>query len=142
MKFSDRRAPAALPTEDERVHRHKHLGPTLHGRPASNRCDGSGVLGNKSELVTDLVLAETICVLASFYKEPRVQIADAVRSLLALHNIVTVDPALLLSAVEVYEADRLDFAEAFRHRRLPASHDLTHYRRPLSMRILTLETRV
>jgi predicted nucleic acid-binding protein len=28
-------------------------------------------------------------------------------------SVITVDPALLLRAVEVYELDRLDFAEAY-----------------------------
>jgi predicted nucleic acid-binding protein len=35
------------------------------------------------------------------------------RSLLALSSVVTVDAAVLLRAVEVYETDRLDFAEAY-----------------------------
>ena len=35
------------------------------------------------------------------------------RALLALRSVVTVDPALLLRALEVYEVDRLDFAEAY-----------------------------
>ena len=64
-------------------------------------------------LLTDLVVAETLYVLESFYEAPRVQIAEAVRSLIAFDSIVTVDPALLLRAIEVYEIDRLDFAEAY-----------------------------
>ena len=35
------------------------------------------------------------------------------RSLLAFDSIVCVDPALLLRAIEVYETDRIDFAEAY-----------------------------
>ena len=35
------------------------------------------------------------------------------RSLVAFDSIVCVDPALLLRAVEVYETDRIDFAEAY-----------------------------
>jgi predicted nucleic acid-binding protein len=35
------------------------------------------------------------------------------RSLVALGSIITVDPALLLRAIEVYETDRLDFAGAY-----------------------------
>ena len=74
----------------------------------------TAVLANEPELLlADLVVAETVYVLESFYKAPRVQIADAIRSLLAHHNIITVDPALLLRAVEVYEVDHLDFAEAY-----------------------------
>jgi predicted nucleic acid-binding protein len=64
-------------------------------------------------LLTDLVAAETVYVLESFYETPRDQVGEAVRSLVAFDSIVCVDPALLLRAVEVYETDRIDFAEAY-----------------------------
>ncbi len=64
-------------------------------------------------LVTDLVVAETVYVLESFYETPRDQVAEAIRSLMAFHSVLCVDPALLLRAVEVYETDRLDFGEAY-----------------------------
>jgi predicted nucleic acid-binding protein len=64
-------------------------------------------------LLTDLVAAETVYVLESFYAAPREQVGEAVRSLVAFDSIVCVDPALLLRAVEVYETDRIDFAEAY-----------------------------
>jgi predicted nucleic acid-binding protein len=64
-------------------------------------------------LLTDLVAAETVYVLESFYAAPRDQVGEAVRSLVAFDSIVCVDPALLLRAVEVYETDRIDFAEAY-----------------------------
>jgi predicted nucleic-acid-binding protein len=43
---------------------------------------------------------------------PREQIATTIRSLLAFDSISVVDRDVLLRAVEVYEIDRLDFAEA------------------------------
>jgi predicted nucleic acid-binding protein len=64
-------------------------------------------------LLTDLVVAETVYVLESFYEAPRELVAEAVRALLAFRAIVTVDPAVLLRAVEIYEIERLDFAEAY-----------------------------
>lgn len=64
-------------------------------------------------LLTDLVVAETVYVLESFYEAPRSQVAEAVRSLLAFDSIVCVDPALLLRAIEIFEVDRLDFAESY-----------------------------
>lgn len=64
-------------------------------------------------LVTDLIAAETVYVLESFYEAPREEVAVAMRSLLAFESVVVVDPALLLRAIEVYETDRLDFAEAY-----------------------------
>jgi predicted nucleic-acid-binding protein len=44
---------------------------------------------------------------------PREQIATTIRSLLAFDSISVVDRDVLLRAVEVYEIDRLDFAEAY-----------------------------
>jgi predicted nucleic-acid-binding protein len=64
-------------------------------------------------LLTDLILAEAVYVLESFYQAPRGQVAEAMRSLIAFDSIVCVDPALLLRAIEVYETDRIDFAEAY-----------------------------
>jgi predicted nucleic acid-binding protein len=64
-------------------------------------------------LLVDLIVAETVYVLESFYESPRSQVAEAIRSLIAFDSIMCVDPALLLRAVEVYETDRLDFAEAY-----------------------------
>jgi predicted nucleic-acid-binding protein len=64
-------------------------------------------------LLTDIVGAETVFVLESYYRAPRASIAAAVRSLLALSSVSVVDSAVLLRAIEVYEVDRLDFAEAY-----------------------------
>lgn len=69
--------------------------------------------GERELLLTDLVVAGTVYVLESFYEAPRHQVAEAVRSLLAFESVVSVDPALLLRAVEVYETERIDFAEAY-----------------------------
>jgi predicted nucleic-acid-binding protein len=63
--------------------------------------------------LADLVTAETVYVLESFYEAPRGEVAQAVRSLIAFESIVCVDPALLLRAIEVYETDRIDFAKAY-----------------------------
>ncbi len=57
--------------------------------------------------------AETVYVLESFYEAPRGQVAEAVRSLVAFDSVVCVDTAVLLRAAEVYETDRIDFAEAY-----------------------------
>lgn len=71
-------------------------------------------LRRESELLlTDLVAAETVYVLESYYEATREQIAEAIRALLAMTSVMCVDSALLYRAVEVYETDRLDFAEAY-----------------------------
>jgi predicted nucleic-acid-binding protein len=64
-------------------------------------------------LLADLVLAECVFVLESFYELARTDVAMLMRAALALPHIATVDSVLLLRALEVYELDRLDFAEAY-----------------------------
>jgi len=86
----------------------------LTGDPADPAARATTYLGSVPELLlTDLVAAETVYVLESFYKAPRNEVATALRSLVAFESMVCVDPALLLRAIEVYETDRLDFAEAY-----------------------------
>jgi predicted nucleic-acid-binding protein len=64
-------------------------------------------------LLADLVLAECVFVLESFYEVERGQVAALMRAAIALPAIDTVNPDSLLRALEVYELDRLDFAEAY-----------------------------
>ena len=86
----------------------------LTGDPPELASRATAYLASATELLlSDLIVAETIYVLESFYKVPRGQIADAMRSLIAFRSIVTVDPPLLLRAIEVYEHDRIDFAESY-----------------------------
>ena len=86
----------------------------LTGDPADMAARATAFLANADELLlVDLIVAETIYVLESFYKASREEIADAIRSLVAMNTVVTVDPALLLRAVEVYDVERIDFVEAY-----------------------------
>ena len=86
----------------------------LTGEPPEMASRATAFLDREQELLlADLVVAETVYVLESFYNAPRPQVAEAMRALLALRSVVTVDPTLLLRALEVYEVDRLDFAEAY-----------------------------
>jgi predicted nucleic-acid-binding protein len=72
-------------------------------------------------LLTDLVLAECVYVLESFYEVERTQVAELMRAAIAQTSIEVIDISLLLRALEVYEIDRLDFAEAY----LVASAEVT-----------------
>jgi predicted nucleic acid-binding protein len=86
----------------------------LTGDPPELAARATAYLGTEPELLlTDLVVAETVYVLESFYEAPRDQVAEAVRSLVTFDSILCVDPALILRTVEVYEIDRIDFAEAY-----------------------------
>lgn len=86
----------------------------LTGDPPDMAARATAYLGDERDLLlADLVVAETIYVLESFYETPRYQVAQAMRSLVALDSIMCVDAALLLRAIEIYETDRIDFAEAY-----------------------------
>jgi len=86
----------------------------LTGDPPAMAKRATAFLAGQPELyLADLIVAETVYVLESFYKAPRDQVAMAMRSLIAMRSMITVDPALLLRAIEVYEFDALDFAEAY-----------------------------
>jgi predicted nucleic acid-binding protein len=86
----------------------------LTGDPPRMAVRASAYLRTESELlVTDLVVAETVDVLESFYETPRTQVAEAVRSLLAMASVICVDSAMLLRTLEIYEVELLDVAEAY-----------------------------
>ncbi len=74
----------------------------------------SAVLAREDRLLlSDLVLAECVYVLESYYEVKRDRVAELMRSALALPAIDAVDPSSLLRALEIHELDRLDFAEAY-----------------------------
>ena len=64
-------------------------------------------------LLADLVLAECVYVLESFYEVALERVAELMRAAIALPAIKTVDTPSLLRALEIYEVHRLDFAEAY-----------------------------
>ena len=64
-------------------------------------------------ILPDLILAEVVYVLESFYEVPRDRVAELARSIITFGSIQTVDPTVLLRAVEVYEVHRIDFSDAY-----------------------------
>jgi predicted nucleic-acid-binding protein len=71
-------------------------------------------LSNEESLyLSDLIVAETVYVLESFYEIDRSRICEAIRSLLAMESVRVIDAPLLLRTVGLYEDERLDFADAY-----------------------------
>jgi predicted nucleic acid-binding protein len=86
----------------------------LTGDPPAQAARATSFLTAADELLlADLVVAEVVYVLESFYEVPRARVAELVRAILAFPAVVVLDPAMLLRALEVYETARLDFAEAY-----------------------------
>jgi hypothetical protein len=58
-------------------------------------------------------VAECVYVLESFYEVPRARVAELMRAATAVPTIEVMHEASLLRALEVYELERMDFAEAY-----------------------------
>jgi len=86
----------------------------LTGDPPDMATRATRYLARADELLlADLIAAETVYVLESFYDVPRSEVARLIRAILAFPAIRALDPALLLRALEVYETLHVDFAEAY-----------------------------
>lgn len=86
----------------------------LTGDPPDQARRATRFLAEEDELlVADLILAEMVYVLGSFYEVERERVAELARSVVAFPATVVVDEGLLLRAIELYESVGLDFAEAY-----------------------------
>jgi predicted nucleic acid-binding protein len=86
----------------------------LTGDPPAQARRATAFLERADELLLpDLIVAEVVYVLESFYEVERQRVAELMRAIVGFPAVVVVDEALLLRALEVYEVERLDFAEAY-----------------------------
>ena len=86
----------------------------LTGDPPGQARRATSFLTRAEELLlADLIVAEVVYVLESFYEVERQRVAELVRAIIAFPTIAVVDEPLLLRALEVYELEQLDFAEAY-----------------------------
>jgi predicted nucleic acid-binding protein len=86
----------------------------LTGDPPAQARRATHYLEHGDELLlADLILAEVAYVLESFYEVERTQVAATLRAILAFPAIKVLDAELLHRTIEVYEVDRLDFADAY-----------------------------
>jgi predicted nucleic acid-binding protein len=107
----DHRAPLAL---DDGVRRHQRPHSTSHRRSTTFSSARRKVSWTEDELhLADLIVAETIYVLESVYRVAKPQIAQALRSAIAIDSMVVADSSCLLRALEVHDRYCLDFAEAY-----------------------------
>src|SRR5207253_7468416 len=98
----------------ERLSRHERPYPHLTDDPPGQARRATAFLAAADELlVPDLIVAEAVFLLESFYEVKRARVAELVRAVIGFAAIVVVDAPLLLRALEVYGVDRIDFAEAY-----------------------------
>lgn len=86
----------------------------LTGDPPAQAKRATRYLEQADELLlADLILAEVAYVLESFYEVARIQVASTLRAILAFPAVRVLDAELLHRTIEVYEINRLDFADAY-----------------------------
>jgi predicted nucleic acid-binding protein len=86
----------------------------LTGDPPAPAARATAFLAGADELLlTDVVVAETVYVLESFYEVARREVARLLRAVIGFPAMRVRGHDLLLRALEVYEDHRLDFAEAY-----------------------------
>jgi predicted nucleic-acid-binding protein len=86
----------------------------LTGDPPDLARKATDFLADADELlVPDLIVAEAVYVLESFYEVERARVAELARAIIAFPAVTVLDQDLLLRAIEIYELDRIDFAEAY-----------------------------
>lgn len=69
------------------------------------------LVGADELLLPELIVAEIVYVLESFHEVPTDDVAQLVRSVVASRLFRTLDPALLLRSLEVYEVHGIGLAE-------------------------------
>jgi predicted nucleic acid-binding protein len=86
----------------------------LTGDPPNLAARATAFLADIDELLLeDVIVAEIVYVLESFYEVPTDEVARLVRAVIAYNPIRVINQALLLRSLEVYETHRLDYAEAY-----------------------------
>ena len=64
-------------------------------------------------VVDPMIIAETVYVLTSFYKQPREAVANALLSFVQAEGVAAVDPSRLVDALLRFKRTPVDFADAW-----------------------------
>lgn len=64
---------------------------------------------------SDLVIAEVVWTLESFYKLSKKEVSENVRRLLTLENLGISGASLLIEALVIYEEKNIDFIDAYNY---------------------------
>lgn len=84
------------------------------GDPPQQARRATALLASATELhLTDVVAAETVYVLESFYEVPPADVAPLLRSVVSFPAITVDDKARLLRALEIYELHTIDFTDCY-----------------------------
>jgi predicted nucleic-acid-binding protein len=112
MRYCARHAGRARSAPADGLRRHQRSDPAPDRPELAARATALLAAGDEL-LLADLIVAECVYVLESFYEVSRARVAELMRAAVALPSIRVTDEPSLLRALEVYELERLDFADAY-----------------------------
>lgn len=74
----------------------------------------NGLLEDKYELyICDLVFAEIVYVLESYYKLTKKNILEKMFAILKFKNLVVENKSIIIEALEIYDEKNIDFTDAY-----------------------------
>jgi predicted nucleic acid-binding protein len=73
----------------------------------------SSIEGKQKLLTSDLVIAEIVWTLESFYEKSKKQIAEFIQGILSTPNLTVENTDLVAVAVRIYEEKNIDFIDAY-----------------------------
>ena len=82
----------------------------------ADRCEKlfrKAVAGEEALFTTDMVIAEIVWVLESYYELPRGEVRDKVEKILNTQNLECLNKGLILNALAAYDEKNVDFADAY-----------------------------
>jgi len=86
----------------------------LTGDPPEMAARASAYLLSERDLVlSDLVVAEVVYVLESFYRQSREHVTGLVAAVVSSSHFQVQDRALLIRSLEIYLDHKIDFTEAY-----------------------------
>lgn len=73
----------------------------------------NSIEGRQKLLTSDLVIAEIVWTLESFYDKSKSQISEFVQGILSTPNLTVENADLVAAAVKIYEEKNVDFIDAY-----------------------------
>ncbi|MFA6293398.1 MAG: PIN domain-containing protein [Victivallales bacterium] len=73
----------------------------------------NSIEGREKLVTSDLVIAEIVWTLESFYEKSKSQIAEFVQGILSTPNLTVENADLVAVAVKIYEEKNVDFIDAY-----------------------------
>ena len=73
----------------------------------------SSIEGRCKLVTSDLVIAEIVWTLESFYEKSKTQIAEFIQGILSTPNLTVENADLVAVAIKIYEGKNIDFIDAY-----------------------------